>query len=574
MTERSHVESAFEELGWAPREGQVDLCTEIVGAFAGGARHVFVDAPTGSGKSVVGIVSARAMAKVDPECDKSVVVSATNALVKQYERDFASLDRGVVPLFGAENYSCSLRTEMLKVPVTADRCYRKSRFFYDDGVSGSQEEVDHCGKCAFLRSREGKLTDPVVVTNYAYFTVDRLYLETLAEMGVPTFGVRNLFVFDEAHLINEQFSNQCAIFFSSQKADEFMVDVRHVFGDESRLEQAYAAAFRILFENVRRQTIGPRNVAKFLSTLMKFYGTMCNVFMDRARQSALESDYDFYTAIQDKYRRHLCKVEDYFKYGFEVAVTCDPIEESVSVKPIFVKGVYGALSSKYNLFLSATMDRSFMEQTLAIDPKTSACVRAPYRFKKDDKKVRIPSGLPKLNYQTTKDRDVLRQLGEMCTQALAQHQHESGIVVTTSFALASEVAARLVTNHNVIVHRPGTKVDKLVDELRAAKEPTTLVSPSLFEGIDLPGEASRFQVLVKAPYYSLADKRITAIMHNYPGAYDRMTVMRLVQGLGRSTRYRGDRSTSYFLDRNLQKLFDSDHNAWKDQFEVERGWVP
>lgn len=567
------IEESFSELGLTPRDGQVEVCRDIVLAFEAGKSCVFVDAPTGSGKSVVAVVVAKAMGR-RATGTKSVIVSSTNALVRQYRRDFSSAP-GVVPLFGADNYRCSLRTSLSGKQVSAEKCYRKSKFF-EEQFAGTELEAEHCGNCEFRRSRDRKVDDQVVVTNYAYFAIDRLYLETLAEGRLPTFRDRELFVFDEAHLFNEQFASHCTVHTSARRLKESIEDLRSLLGPDSGAERAYSSAFGILLDNVRRETIGPRNVGKFLSTLMKFYGLVHGIARDAAREATSEADYDRRWEVGEKYRRLLCKVEDYFEYDLDVAVTCEPRAEELTVKPIFAGQVFGALRSRYNLFMSATLDPAYMARTLMIDQSEAAEIRAPYRFEPDDKRIRVPDrGLTiAVSYRNSRDSSALGRLAETCSMVLREHRHQSGIVVSTSFAMAREVASRVSSDHAILLHEPSARVDDLVEALRVAGRPTVLFSPSLFEGIDLPGDASRFQVLLKAPYYSLADRRMTAIMRNHPDVYDQMTVMRLVQVLGRSTRFRGDKSTSYFLDRNLERVFDSRNNRWTDQFEVTKGWKP
>lgn len=558
---------AFESLGLEPREGQLETCAEIVDAFAGRS-NVFLDAPTGSGKSAIGVAVARALAELDPSAAKSVIISSTNALVKQYERDFGHRP-GVVSLFGAERYPCTLRTEMSGKPFTADRCYKRSKFFYELDA-GLVER--NCGPCVFQDSRNRKTTDPTVLTNFSYYAVDRLYLETLGP-ETPTFRDRAVVVFDEAHLINDQFSSHCTVHFSRKRWEEFRRDIVSALDENSGIEAAFGSAFEVLFENVRRETIGPKNAEKFVGTLMKFYGAMYSLYLDRSRSSDHESDYDRAAEVADKYRRMLCKVEDYFKYGFECAVTCVPADEELSVKPVFAKGAFDFLRQKYNLYMSATMDSEFMMETLALDPKTCHTVRAPYRFHKSDKMVVMIPDAVRINFKTSKDPEVLDHMGKACNRILKDHDGESGILIATSFALCQAMVDRIKSGtHRIIKQRSGQPVDEAISMLKESSkdEPTLLISPSLFEGVDLSGDVSRFQIIVKAPYPSLADKRSSYILHKYPGAYERISVSKLVQALGRSTRYKGDRSTSYFLDKNLVKLFDSPSNAWKDQFEVVR----
>lgn len=562
---RTEIAEAFAELGVEPREHQFETVSSVLYEFLrNGKSCVFVDAPTGSGKSVIAATVAKTMAKLQPPV-KSVVVSSTNSLVRQYERDVASKP-GAVAIYGAENYPCALRPLLSYKPMSAAFCLRKSPFFQE-----TSESERACGECAFKKSRDGKLSQPLAVTNYSYFFVDRLFLAPESEPDNPsTFTPRDLYVFDESHLFSDHFANHCTVFFSRSRADEYLEDCELASGGPSLMSTAYRAAFLVICENAARQTIGPANVEKFLSTLMKFYSGMYNVFENHMRASKAHAEHEGWAAYKDKYRRLLCKVEDFLKYKFDCAVTCEEKDSSMSVKPVFPLGAFEHLRAKYNLFMSATMDAELMVQTLALDVKECSQIRVPYSFDLDDKTVHMPpSWAPRINYGNSKTNAVLDKVGTIVRAAAANHPNEKGIVLTTSFQQATDVAARLKDGpHNIMLHVRGEKIDTLLTKFKERLKPTILISPSLFEGIDLPGKLSEFQIVLKAPFPSMGDKRVTAIMRKYPSVFRKTTVMKLVQALGRSTRFRGDRSTSYLVDGNLRDLFDSVENKWKDQFRV------
>ena len=572
------VDLVFEELGIKPRPFQAETCVSILTAMMSGKKpYVIVDAPTGTGKSIIAMVVAKCLDKLRPGHGRSVIVSSTNALVRQYESDFAGKD-GVVTVFGAERYPCTLREESSGKPSTAAACYLRSPWFIKK-FGDSAKVRHHCDECAFKLSREGKKSEPVVITNYSYFFIDRLFLQTFKEPDddcVDTFQSRQLYIFDEAHRFSDHFSDHCTIYFSEKRANEYIEDIRHAHGENSTMETNFSKAFMVILENVARQTIGPANVGKFLATLQKFYGVMFTTYVNLAKQAPTESDHDYYDGVADKYRRLLCKVEDFFKYEFDVAVTCVPQTVEITVKPVFPLGIFGnALQAELNLFLSATIDPNLLAETLKLDPELIAHIKVPYSFNGDDKTVVIPPSPLRLNYERMQDPKILKDLARLCTEAINKHPSESGIVVCTSFKMANQLAEMSYgkIGHRILLHMPGTNVDDLIKNMKEAAgrgQPTVLFSPSLFEGIDLPGDVSRFQVIVKAPYHSLADKRISLIMRKYPVVYAKMTTMRLIQALGRSTRYKGDKCTSYFLDSNILRLFDSQHNVWRDQFKVVR----
>jgi ATP-dependent DNA helicase DinG len=122
----------------------------------------------------------------------------------------------------------------------------------------------------------------------------------------------------------------------------------------------------------------------------------------------------------------------------------------------------------------------------------------------------------------------------------------------------------------LIQHIQGIHLKNFLSEHKTKQYATVLMSPSLFEGIDLPNNESRFQIFVKAPYPSLGDKRIKYIFEKYPDIYERITLYKIIQGFGRSTRNKDDHSITYALDSNISRLFYGQSNHWIDEFFIIR----
>lgn len=567
---RHATRAAFDYLGLTPRDNQEETCVQILEHFSTGKKYVVLDAPTGSGKSVIGAVVSAAVHIITRTQKSSIIVTATNVLAKQYEADFSN-DKGFCFIYGAANYPCELKNRIFKKPehYTAESCYKKSRFFYKlADASPTILDAPECRGCTFAKSRAEKASESFAVTNYSYFILDRLYVKLKVE--VDHFD-RPLYVFDEAHLLNELFVNHCAIYFSAERSRQFLSDIRFMVGEDSNLEAAYANVFRIILENIERSTIGNVNVDKFLQMLMRFYSKMMEIAENKKNMAYDESLYDRYGELYHKYHGLFCKIDDYFKYGFEIAVDCNKADASLTVKPIFVKNSFKEIETEHNLFMSATIDDKVLIDTLCLDPAKTVLVKVPYAFNADDKTVVVNTKtLIKVNYETLKLDVTYETLGAEIVDIAKKHQGENGIVVCTSFAMCARLYEFLKgkVDHDLMLHRQGTKLDEVMKRFVNAGKPSLLLSPSLFEGVDLAGKISQFQIIAKAPFYSLADKRIKKIMKNHRGVYNAMTTMRLIQALGRSTRFKGDKSTSYFLDKNLVRAFNSRHNRWKNQFNV------
>src|SRR5690606_4634925 len=111
---------------------------------------------------------------------------------------------------------------------------------------------------------------------------------------------------------------------------------------------------------------------------------------------------------------------------------------------------------------------------------------------------------------------------------------DRGIILTPSFKLQNEIVQELVAakeykNYKLFEHRQGEKLEHTLTAFKAYKGgPAVLISPSMFEGIDLPGDLSRFQIMVKAPFPSLGDKRMKFILDKHPSLYNIITIMKLV----------------------------------------------
>jgi Rad3-related DNA helicase len=67
-------------------------------------------------------------------------------------------------------------------------------------------------------------------------------------------------------------------------------------------------------------------------------------------------------------------------------------------------------------------------------------------------------------------------------------------------------------------------------------------------GLDLKGDLGKWQVIVKLPYPSLANKRVKMLFEKDPGWYKMKMFISLIQAAGRCTRTKEDESVTYILD--------------------------
>jgi len=88
-------------------------------------------------------------------------------------------------------------------------------------------------------------------------------------------------------------------------------------------------------------------------------------------------------------------------------------------------------------------------------------------------------------------------------------------------------------------------------------EGLVLVACGMYEGIDLPDDLGRWQVIAKCPWKSLGDPAIRYKAEQDPDWYSWSTLRDLIQAAGRICRHESDFGITYVLDSTATRLIDS-----------------
>ena len=566
-----HIEDAFKRLGFSPRPGQVEAVNKILEAFLDDKiENVILSAPTGTGKSLIGAVAAEALSAIknhNTDAPKaSISLVSTNVLSAQYGSTFAGLgDQGkYVMLKGANNYSCSVLSSADE-QSSADACA-----WYTMVQGGSEFNSvinEHCNQCEYFNTKKKKNLSRHLTTNYSYFFVDRMY--------TGKFEHRDLLIWDEAHLVNDLFSEHNAIYFSEKRMLGMMKDISE---NVSISDIEIVKTIRQIAKDCTvKDKINENNYRAYLTALMKVYTYAAEAgksMAENAMRSNRMAAYSKLSRFAKKYEGLNCKIDDLFKYEYEHVFDYKEEEASVSVKPIFVGAMMSALQcASHNLFMSATLSDTFLTTTLHLDPAKTKFIKLPSTFPKENKEIVFFDPLS-LSYASLQNPATVKQLCKNAAKCVKKHvlEGDRGIVLTPSFKLQNDIVRELhsqdwYSKYKLFEHRQGEKLEHVLAAFKAYKGgPAVLISPSMYEGIDLSGDLSRFQVMVKAPYPSLGDKRMKFILDKHKELYELLTIQKLVQGAGRSVRSAEDFATTYMLDLNAQRLMTSKANIWADEF--------
>lgn len=562
---------SFSRLGFAPREGQVAAVNQILEAYIDeGKRNVILNASTGTGKSIIGAVVAETYStlkgnKVGPK--SSISLTATNVLAEQYETSFIKIaEIGQYAMIkGAGNYDCTA----LSTPEQAETADACAWYTMVQESAAFQATLDtHCSRCEYLGVKKKRNQVRHLTTNYSFYFIDRLY------SGM--FEDRDLIVWDEAHLINDLFSEHNAIHFSQKSLMKAAMDIADKVG---LTDQKIAKLIKTIGQDCAvPDKINETNYRTYILGMKEIYAyakEQGGAGTERALRQGNMKQYSALRRFVREYEGKFCKIDDLFNFEYDHVFEYNKEEKSVTIKPIFVGNMMDALycgDESKNLFMSATVSEGFMTKTLQLDPAKTKFIKLEPTFPKESKEVVFLDPIS-LNYTSMQDPKTIKKLRSNIRKIVEHHlaKSERGIILAPSFKVAKEAAEELanVKGMKIFEHRQGEKLIHILDAFKLYKGgPAVLISPSMYEGIDLPGDLSRFQILVKAPFPSLGDRRMKYILDRHPDIYNTITIMKMVQGAGRSVRSMDDHATTYVLDINGKRVFTSSTNIWQNEFKM------
>jgi Rad3-related DNA helicase len=147
----------------------------------------------------------------------------------------------------------------------------------------------------------------------------------------------------------------------------------------------------------------------------------------------------------------------------------------------------------------------------------------------------------------------LESIARAVDEIMSYHTGERGIVHTTSYQQANYIMEHVSEqNRTRLSTTEGAPSRSELLRVHGSTSESVLISPSLYQGVDLKDELSRFQVLVKVPYPDLSERRTRVKLERDRGWYDWQTALRLVQTYGRSVRSETDHAVTYVLDSNFR----------------------
>lgn len=218
----------------------------------------------------------------------------------------------------------------------------------------------------------------------------------------------------------------------------------------------------------------------------------------------------------------------------------------IKIKPLKLGNIANDLlwvpEIKRVMFLSATLDESDIDD-LGIDPSERAIFRSDSPIPPDRRKFIV---WPVANMGYKHQKDSMPAIVN-AIKTIADKNKDSKGVIHCTYSLSKMLKEYVGDNPRFIFHTESDKTD-VYYRFRENKNPVILVACGMSEGIDLPDDYARWQIIMKVIYPSLADDVWSWKSVNKPRAYIWETVKTIIQQSGRICRSPTDKGYTYILD--------------------------
>ena len=516
------------------RPSQKEALEQVGTALAASKRFIILEAPVGFGKSAIAAALCRHLGS-------AYLLTSTKQLQAQYSADFR-----FPAATGKSNFTCLVPTTRGTFPAcsrgrceadwTLAECPHYLTFEeYDEHVRGICRKESKCRHlkddrlCPYYEQKWEAFRDPVMVANYPFFLSELSYTDDVKR--------RKLLVCDEAHDMEKQmvtfgsFSLRASILEAYSGAADGPPSIPDMGADDPG---AWS---------------GPLEDAKKV-----LEGFVKANFEDPAMQDKVASCKDSLEALKGFADELSADPSNWVVNGVRIAASPEGASvEEVVFQPLEVGGYTSRLfdAAATVLLMSATVfSKEVFCRTLGIPEEESAFVRVrDSSFPVKNRPIHAVN-VAQLN-RSTMDAS-MGAIARAVDEVMTRHAGERGVVHTTSYRQARYIMDH-VSEYNRVRLSSTENVSSRSDLIRAhgGRDESVLISPSLYQGVDLKDELSRFQVLVKVPYPDLSERRTRVKLERDPGWYDWQTALRLVQTYGRSVRSETDHAVTYVLDSNF-----------------------
>ena len=578
-----------------------------------------VEAPTGSGKSLINIISAGVLAEYFDMT--SYILCSDLFLWEQYEKFLKTHKKtGIASLKGQTgNYICSVNGEDMK---NADCKMAGISWVSLYNTKWCEANGFDCAKkCEYVIARKKAIKAKVCIMTYQLFLfIMNNPMFNRDSKGNPIFAIHDVLFCDECHNIPEIVQLQ----YAPTIVEDHFTKLESLYKNSSQLELNLFEEFEAIDNENKNQKlyIEYPTWSKLLDDLYKWWQVwICpesrkdediecannyfnvltlfapvvenikqKIITKRQLQKHLSKDEIALFKLCSWHENHMCHWHDYIKAiaatGIEYElkdITIANNDKHISVtfkctKEDFITWYFLLRKAQHKVMLSATVGtKDAFDERMGFNYEDIEQWDHPNAIVNESYMETVPSTFDfekspvfffnkfKMSY---KEREIsFRHLKTVIYSICkTKFNGQKGMIQTGSYDFAKRLYndAPLEIKQRMLLYNGSREKVNMV-KLHLMSEDTILVGPTLNTGIDLPGDHCRFIIILKVPYPMLVDKLVHERNKLYPLWYNSHTSNEIIQGIGRGVRYKDDWCVTYILDA----CFFSLYNSTKEQYPTE-----
>lgn len=589
------------------REYQLESIVNIIDNVLNGSHKThIIEAPTGSGKSLILIISAGVLNKY---YDKSSYILCSDLyLWKQYDdfiNKYPELNKVIGRLKGQTgNYNCKKNNEDIRNAECRIAKVPWSKLF--NRVTASQYGFDCAKDCLYVKAREKAQKSNITLMTYQLY----LYMINIVQQNAdnPPFKDRDVIFCDECHNIPSIISAQYTPTISEALLEKFeelykynQIQFEGLFSDEARVDNLSSFwpsidhlrdDFNNRFSQMLQNTTNEESFDLIISYIKDFvsaFGPTVALIEDNVRithaRMGLTTDIMKLYKIASWYRNYCCFCSDFS----DAIYYCGPeyIVKIIEEKRKSITGeIYNVINFKcakedymcYIYLMGSAQNQVLTSATIGMPESFLDNIGMKFMNNPEPRIDKIPSTFdfsqspiiyfPKYKMSFRYKDEAFPKLREITYGIIRKHSGLRGIIQTGSYDNALKVYQNAPEDikKRLLVYNNSSEKSDVIDFHKLSND-TVLIGPSLNEGIDLPDDMCRFIVIMKVPYPSLTDELVKAKMEIFPYWYNSETSNHIIQGIGRGNRHTNDWCITYILDGCFSTLYKATNEQYSKELQ-------